>query len=148
MTNQNPQNVAVEAAAVIKVKKPRKPRKLSDIQIIVIRLIANMKGCYDSNLWGRESRLAKKLIDNYGRDFMFWIPKPEGYQMNSMMWFYEPLGKNYLSDQLFEYEKQKASPLEERKEISLDSAKIGEDVIIATVKPKTLKDFLKYGQKT
>jgi hypothetical protein len=129
----------------VKEPKPKQPRKLSDIQILISRAVSNMKGNYDKAAWGRESRLAKLLIEKYGRDFMMWLPLPEGYQVYSLMWFYDQLGKNYLSDQLFEYSKLTPS-LSTQEKVELQPDKVGEDLVLES-KPKTLKDFL-YGKKT
>lgn len=64
------------------------------------------------------------------------------------MWFFDSLGKNYLSDQMVEYAKENPSLSSQKKEeIVLAPTKIGEDVLI-TRKPKTLKDFLNYGKES
>jgi hypothetical protein len=143
MSLQPDLNLGIPATAA-----PKKVRKLSDIQILVSRLVSMMKGSYDKAAWGRESRLAKTLITRYGRDFMMWVPPPENHKVNSLMWFFDQLGKNYLSDQLVEYKKQETGLSPQKEEIVLAPDKIGEDILI-TKKPKTLKDFLNlYGKET
>jgi len=100
----------------------------------------------DKWAWGRECRLAKTLITKYGKEFILWMPPPEGMKVSSLMWFFDGLGKNYLSDQMVEYSKQQSGLIPEKQEIPLSQDKIGDDVSVVH-KPRTLKDFLNYGKK-
>jgi hypothetical protein len=124
--------------------KVKKPRKLSDVQLIVIRLVTNMKGCYHAPTWSREGALAKRLIEKYGADFMHWVPPPENIKVSSLLWFADNLGQRYLDDQILAYRISNGSLTPKKEEIILSQDKIGDDITIT--KQKTLKDFLKtYG---
>ena len=123
----------------------KKERKLSIQQQIVIRLVTNMKGCKIPAIWGREMKICNRLIAKYGKDFLLVVPPPEGYKVDSLLFFTVNLGENYLSDQLLEFKKNQESSLPKKEEIPLASGKIGEDIIIIN-KLRTLKDFLNYGQ--
>lgn len=124
--------------------KVKKPRKLSDVQLIVIRLVTNMKGCYHPQTWSREGALAKRLIEKYGAAFMHWVPPPENIKVSSLLWFADNLGQRYLDDQMLAYRVSNGSLTPKKEEIVLSQDKIGDDITIT--KPKTLKEFLKtYG---
>lgn len=135
-----------------KLKKPRKPRdpnkprKLSVNQQIIIKHVSDMEHCHNPADWGREGKICSSLIAKYGSDFLLWVSPLEGYKILSLTFYYSVLGKNYLSDQLLQYTKQKTVPRSETKEISMSQTKIGED-IKTEFKPKTLKEFLKYGKE-
>jgi hypothetical protein len=127
-----------------KSKAPKvKPPGVSHVKDILLKLVSGMRECRNPAVWGREGRLANSLIKTYGAEFLLWLTPLEGFKVNSLMWFYSDLGKNYLSDQLVDYKQQSAPIIKE--EIQLGIENIGEDIKVS-FKPKTLKDFLNYGK--
>lgn len=125
-------------------EKAKKPRKLSAHQQIIIRHVIDMRGCYDPASWGREGKLCATLIKKYGKEFLLWVSPPEGYKVNSLLFYFSVFGKNYLSDKLLEYSKQQIPS--KSSEITLASTKIDNDAILPTPQPRTLKEFLEYGK--
>lgn len=92
--------------------------------------------------WAREIKIAQKLVRKF-KEFNFWgnlqelkSPPP------SLAWFLKQNGKAFL---LGEYEKFKLNL--NKPKIILDKNKISEDKKICK-KPKTLVEFIRYGQKT
>jgi hypothetical protein len=127
------------------MEKPK--RKPNTHQQIISRFVTvEVSATRNRNFWGNEMKIAGQLIKKYGADFLLRIPPPSGYKVASLVWFLTPEGKNYLSDQKFEYAVQSTHLVEKKEEISLSEAKIGDDVQIQR-KPRTLKDFLNYGKK-
>ena len=126
---------------LIKEKKPRQP---NNHQKVVTRFVTIQN---NRTFWPHEMKIAGQLIKKYSIEFLLWCPKPNGYELTSLVWFLTDFGKNYLSDQLFEYSKEKTSPSILPETISLSSEKIGEDVVIPTTEPKSLKEFLNYGKE-
>jgi hypothetical protein len=96
----------------------------------------------DKDFWNREIKFARELLAQYGVDLLLFAPPPEGYKQKSLMFLMTDFGKNYLSDQKFEYKKA-TTDLQQREEIKLTETKIGED-IAAVRKPRTLKEFLNF----
>lgn len=96
-------------------------------------------------MWGREGKLAKRLITKHGSDILLWMPPPEGYKVSSLMWFFTDLGENYINDQRFEYKKATTNLTSQKPSIPLSETKIGDDINIVN-KPRTLKEFLNYGK--
>ena len=149
----NQELISVDAIKPQKVKKPRKqrdpnaPRKLSAMQQFVIKHVSGMTGNRDAGEWKKQAKLFSILSKIYGSDFLLWVPPPEGYKVTDLSIYRSVFGKNYLSDQLVEYAKFKGVSQEKKEEIVLTEAKIGED-IFSGQKPRTLKEFLKYGQET
>jgi hypothetical protein len=126
--------------------KTPKVRKKSD-NVKVIEQFVNLNFGLDKYFWGRESKFAKKLIEKYKLDFILSMPLPNGFRIQSLVWFFTTPGQHYLSEQLVEYSKRNTNLSHVRQEISLSETKIGEDIEVVS-KPKTLKDFLKYGKTT
>lgn len=127
-----------------KVSDPKQPRKKSD-NIKIIEKFVNLNFGLDKHFWGREAMFAKRLIAKYKGDFLLTIPCPNGYKIQSLGWFFTPPGQHYLSEQLVEYSKQNTNLSHIQQEIPLAETKIGEDIEVVS-KPRTLKDFLKYGK--
>lgn len=104
-----------------------------------------MQGNHNPADWGREGRLCATLSKKYGAEFMLWVSPPEGYQVNSLTFYYSVLGRNHLSDQLVEYEKHKGVSIPQVVTQPIATEKLDED-IVTTFKPRTLKEFLNYGK--
>ena len=126
----------------------KKKRKPNNHQLIISRFVTvDVSAPRNKNFWGNEMKIAGQLIKKYGVEFLLKIPPPSGYRVASLVWFLTPEGKNYLSDQMFEYQKQTIHLVEENKEeITLSPTKIGEDIQVQR-KPRTIKDFLNYGKE-
>lgn len=136
-----------------KTRKPRKPkdpnvpRKLSVMQQVILKHVSGMKGNHNPSEWKQQAKLFTILAKTYGADFLLWMPPPENYKVISLSNYRSAYGKNYLSDQLVEYRKFNGVGQEKKEIIPLSADKIGED-IFTEKKPRTLKEFLKYGQET
>ncbi len=129
-------------------KKIKKPRKLSDTQRIISKFVSSNLGYRDKSFWGREGKITKNLILEYGIDFFNWLDLPDNKQVGSMLWFVAPEGKVYLKIKFFDFKKTAENLFEKQQEIVLSEAKIGEDIKTVRNKPKSLKDFLNlYGKK-
>lgn len=127
-------------------KTASKPRKLGTMQQVVIKHVTNMMGCKDAGLWKAEAKMYSKLAKKYTPEFLLWLIPPEGFKVLSLSYYLTKIGKTYLSGKLVEYSKIQG-PSEKIKEyVTINNDKIGEDVQIKH-QPKTLKDFLNYGQK-
>ena len=120
--------------------RPRKARKLSKNQILIKKFV-NVEFFCDKNFWPREMKMLNKLIKAYSIQFLEWLSPPSNYKLSTLAFFLTKDGKNYLSDQLFEYQKTKTNLSPEKNNIKIEESKIGEDVQIVK-KPKSLKDFL------
>jgi hypothetical protein len=112
---------------------------------IIGRFLAVDRAKNDKYFWPREMKLAGKLLKKYPYEFLAKMKEPFVTKMSSLAWFLTEDGDKHLNLQYFEYKKLSLSF--EKPEIELTSNKIGEDIII-TRKPKTLKEFLQYGQES
>lgn len=128
-------------------KDPSTPRKLSLMQQVILKHVSGMKGNSNPGEWKQQAKLFSILSKAYGADFLLWMPPPENYKVVSLSNYRSAFGKNYLSDQLVEYRKFKGVGQEKKEIITLSHDKIGEDIFVEK-KPRTLKEFLKYGQET
>lgn len=124
---------------------PKPPRKVSIPQQIIFNLVSGMRGCHDVGIWKNEMRICATLRKKYGDDFLLWVKPLEGYKFASLVFYLSVLGKNHLSDQMFEYKKATAVQ-QKTPEMPLAEHKIGEDVAVVP-KPRTLKEFLNYGKE-
>jgi hypothetical protein len=121
-----------------------KVKKENNHQKIISKFITvNFSSC-GRGFWPQQMKISGQLILKYGLDFLLWCPPPNGYKVTSLVWFLTREGHNYLSDQLFEYEKSKQCQTSTTEKISLENEKIGEDIVL-NIKPKTIKEFLNYG---
>lgn len=125
---------------------PRKPRKLSVMQQTIIKHVTGMAGNFNPSAWKEQAKIYSSLAKKYGPVFLLWVTPPEGYKVLSLSFYHSAMGKNHLSDQAVEYAKFNGVVSERKEEVSLSQAKIGEDITVESA-PKTLKDFLNYGQK-
>lgn len=125
-------------------KDPNAPRKLSIPQQIITKLVIDMKGCYDPARWKEEMRHCTNLRKIYKDEFLLWVSPLEGRTFNSLLFYFTVLGRNYLSDQLFEFAKLNP-PTTEISDVPLSPTKIGEDTSLIR-QPRTLKEFLNYGK--
>jgi hypothetical protein len=120
--------------------KPKKARKLSKNQILIKKFV-NVEFFCNKNFWPREMKMLNKLIGVYGIEFLEWLSPPSNYKVSTLAFFLTKDGKNYLSDQLFEYQKTKNNLSPQQSNIKMEEYKVGEDAQIVK-KPKSLKDFL------
>lgn len=128
-----------------KVLDPAQPKPRSNNHYLINKFVT-LEFSIDKGFWPREMKFAGQLLKKYGYDFLAWLPIPSGYKIPSLVWFLSPAGKSYMTEQSYEYQKQKGNLTLQKEEIPLTETKIGEDVELIT-KPKTLKDFLNYGKK-
>lgn len=124
--------------------KPKTPRKPNNQQIIIQKLVTVEFSKNNKSFWPCQMKWASQLIKKYGLEYMLWLSPPNNYKVNSLIWFLTPEGKHYLSDQLFEYKKVNTNLTSQEQKVE-SNTKVGEDMVIIE-RPKTLKDFLKYGQ--
>jgi hypothetical protein len=97
--------------------------------------------------WPKEMKIAGQMLKKYTPEFLLWCPIPNGYKVNSLVWFLTVIGQNYLSDKLVEYTKLNSPLFKPKEPNKIGNTKIGEDVIIRKT-PKNLSEFLKYyGEK-
>ncbi len=115
-------------------------RKISDNQKIIEKFISP-SDVKDKYFFGRECTLAKRLIQEYGIDFLLWVPLPDQRKISSLLWLSDDLGKRYLSSYLLQYKIEKTDLSPKIEQIALFTEKIGKDVIIKK-EPKTLIDFI------
>jgi hypothetical protein len=118
-----------------------KPRKVSDNQRIIEKFVERKINGVDKYFYGREGKTAKQLIDQYGLEFMLWLPIPYNSKIPSLLWFLNPDGRKYLTSSFFDYKKENPDSIEQSKQVELSSEKIGEDQIVKK-QPRTLKEFL------
>ena len=120
--------------------KPKKARKLSKNQILIKKFV-NVEFFCDKNFWPREMKMLSKLIEVYGVEFLEWLSPPSNYKLSTLAFFLTKDGKNYISDQLFEYHKTRTNLSPQKNNIKIEEFKVGEDAEVVK-KPKSLKDFL------
>lgn len=119
------------------ISKPT--RKLSAQQQVIKKLVVANPD--DKHFWPREMKMANKLVKEYGHEFMLWLHPPYGKPVSSLAYFLCPDGKNYISQQRFNFRKESLDLSPKIQSFPLSEDKIGEDVILEK-KPKSLKDFL------
>ena len=127
----------------MKLVAQKKPRKLSNAQILIKKFI-DSESFSNSNFWPREMKMASKMIRQYNLEFLMWVIPPYNRKVPSLAYFIADYGKQYLSEQFFNFKKNTLT-FPEKPAIITEENKIGEDKIISQ-KPKTLKDFLNYGK--
>jgi hypothetical protein len=123
----------------------------SDVKKLIKRELNNqqklIKKFIDSSFfsqkyfWPREVKIANKLIKTYDLDFLFWVIPPYNKKIPSLAYFMADYGKQYLSEQFFNYKKSTSDFSPKHEKIVLSQEKIGEDIIINN-KPKSIRDFL------
>ena len=119
----------------------KKPRKLNTQQVLIDKFVDSF--AYDRpGFWPREMKMASKLIKEYNLEFLMWVIPPYGKKVPSLAYFMADYGKQYLSEQFFNFKKNTLTQ-PEKPAIILDENKVGEDVVIVH-KPKSLKDFINY----
>jgi len=89
--------------------------------------------------WARETKIAKTLIQKYGLEFL--TLHFNNFKLNSLAWFLSKEGQSLL---ILEKVKQKTLTFSQEK-VTIEDEKIEEDIKIQT-KPKSIKEFLKYGK--
>jgi hypothetical protein len=121
------------------VKNDKKPSKNREIikKFVIESVLKN-----NPYFWGREGSLCKRLITQYGEDFMLWLPLPNGSKIESLLWLSTKEGHLYIKSYLLEYKKQTTNLEPELQKVILSDKKIGNDILLEK-KPKTLKEFLK-----
>jgi len=87
-------------------------------------------------------KMANKLVAEYNLEFLLWVIPPYGKKVPSLAYFMADYGKQYLSEQYFNYLKQTTDLSPKNEKIVLSDTKIGEDAPIISSGPKTLKEFL------
>lgn len=129
--------------------KAKKPRQLNNHQKVIQRFVTiEFTGPKARNFWSLQMKLARELIEQYGVEFLLQMPPPSNYKVANLLWFKSKEGQNYLSDQLFEYNKANTNLYPDRADIKLETAIIAEDVKLEPRKPRTLKEFINfYGKK-
>jgi hypothetical protein len=129
-----------------KVKK----RQPNNHQKLIQRFVTvDVSAPASKTFWGNQMKIAGQLITKYGLDFLLQMQPPSNYKVSTLVWFLTPEGKQYLSDQLFEYKKANTNLYEQRQEIPPPPAIIADnkEVTVEPAKPRTLKEFLNYGKK-
>jgi hypothetical protein len=110
--------------------KTKKPRKLSQQQQIIILFLSDTKSCN----WPNEMRIATKLIEEYGFD---WLISLKGRtKVISLTWFLGDNGKNFLND-IRKYQ----SLSFEKEEIVLEDNPVAPPTEVV-LKPTSFKQFL------
>jgi hypothetical protein len=127
----------------MKLVAQKKPRKLSNAQILIKKFI-DSESFSNSGFWPREMKMASKMIRQYNLEFLMWVIPPYNRKVPSLAYFMADYGKQYLSEQFFNFKKNTLT-FPEKPAIITEENKVGEDKIISQ-KPKTLKDFLNYGK--
>ena len=127
----------------MKLVAQKKPGKLSNAQILIKKFI-DSESFSNSGFWPREMKMASKMIRQYNLEFLMWVIPPYNRKVPSLAYFIADYGKQYLSEQFFNFKKNTLT-FPEKPAIITEENKIGEDKIISQ-KPKTLKDFLNYGK--
>ena len=114
-------------------------RKLSNKQLIVSKFVDTSSK--DRGFWPREMKVCNKLVAIYGEEFLLWATPPN-FKAESLCVYLGDWGKKFLSDQILEFKRNIAKPINETaKTEAPEGDKIGEDAIIDK-KPKNLKEFL------
>lgn len=111
---------------------------------IIARFLSTERASTDKYFWGREIKIAVKLVKKYPFEFLIQLKEPFVTKMSSLAWFLTEEGKIHLNTQFFNFKKENTNLTQEAKVIKLSENKLGEDVIIVK-KPKTLKEFLNHG---
>ena len=127
--------------------KDKKPRKLSNQQILVGKFVLPTSFS-NKGFWPREMKMASKLVAKYNLEFLLWVIPPYNKKVPSLAYFMADYGKQYLSEQFYNYKKATQDLTPKIEQISLSEAKIGDDIALEPKKPKTLKDFLTMFQPT
>jgi hypothetical protein len=127
------------------MSKSKTPRKPNPFQQLVTQLVVVPSN--NRTFWGREVRLANKLFKLYEKDFLFQIRPPSGYKVSSLMFFLTEEGRHFLTQEFFEYKQRTTNLVKKSEEVALAPDKIGNDISAGHQKPRTLKEFLKYGSK-
>ena len=120
----------------------KKPRKLSNAQILIKKFVAP-ESFSNKGFWPREMKMASKMIQEYNLEFLMWVIPPYNRKVPSLAYFQADYGKQYLSEQFFNFKKNNLT-FPEKPSIIIEENKVGEDIIIPR-KLKTLKDFI-YGK--
>ena len=120
----------------------KKPRKLSNAQILIKKFVAP-ESFSNKGFWPREMKMASKMIQEYNLEFLMWVIPPYNRKVPSLAYFQADYGKQYLSEQFFNFKKNNLT-FPEKPSIIIEESKVGEDIIIPR-KLKTLKDFI-YGK--
>lgn len=120
------------------VKKARKPNN----QQVLIGKFVSPDSFSAKGFWPREMKMATKLVKEYNLDFLLWVIPPYGKKVPSLAYFMADYGKQYLMEAFFNFKKETTDLSPKNVSIPLSQDKIGEDVLLAPKKPKTLKDFL------
>lgn len=96
----------------------------------------------DKPNWGKEIKIAQKLIKIYKNNYTYWN-NIKDIKLPSLAWFLTDDGKKYLNIQ------NKISNLNIKNinKIPILKEKVGIDKNICK-KPKTLLEFIRYGKKT
>jgi hypothetical protein len=115
--------------------------KKSNYQHELIRKFINPENFKDKYFWPREMKMAKKLISTYDLEFLLWVIPPYNRKIPSLAYFMADYGKQYLSEQFFNYKKNTCDLSPVIQNITLSQDKIGEDIVVKK-QPKTIKDFL------
>lgn len=133
---------------MIETTTMKKQRKITNNQIIVNKFVFRRE-IVDFNFFPRELSMAKKLIENYGMEFLNWLELPFGHQLPSLCWFFTKKGQEHLESCCYgyriehpEYIFNNSSASYKKEIIELSSDKIDKDINIVE-SPKTLMDFLK-----
>jgi len=116
----------------------KKERKISDAQRIMKKFIC--EGPRDKYFYGRETKIANKLIKKYSLQFFEWLEVPFGYKTNSLLYFLAQQGGDYLRGKYFEYLKFQIG-LESKPAKATGGEVVGENVEI-NKKPRTVEEFL------
>jgi hypothetical protein len=146
MNQELPLNLQNQPAAIRPANVPNK-KEPSNNHKVIHRFVTVEFSKNQAGFWPKEMKWASQLIREYGMEFLMWLQPPNGYKVSSLIWFLTPEGKHYLSDQMLERAKQTTESPTKNQQVQLSPNKIGEDVVVLG-RPKSVKEFLKYGQKT
>lgn len=127
-------------------QKAVKPKVLSNNHKIIFRFVTVEFSKNRMGFWPSEMKMAGNMIREHGMEFLMWLEPPNGYKVNSLVWFLTKEGKHYISDQLFEYKKQSPELIKTQTSITLEPNKIDKDVTVS-MRPKSVKEFLNYGKE-
>ena len=116
------------------------PRKLTKQQVLINKLVT-VEFSKDKYFWGRETKIINNLIEKYSFEFLDWVKPPHNYKVTSLVYFLTGAGQKYLSEQLFEFQRENMDLSPVSSIIELEDEKIGEDILIKK-KPNTLQEFL------
>ncbi len=120
----------------------KRKRKQTLNQFIITKFLGNSKEVWkNKGLVAREMKFTKDLIEKYPLK-PFWEALRVKFDMDSLAWFIGAQGKTYLE---IEYAKFSLD-LKPLATYDLADEKQGEDKLLKR-KPKTIKDFIRYGGK-